>query len=491
MKLNKEKNIKLCQKALYAKQLQNYAKLCELYADLAVLQGFDATPEDVQEAYSFALSKATANDLSFIEEQPGNYSNEEMEIFRKYAFFSGRLNQFKHAANILDSAIVDHEDNTYHIDSSVINEYTEYMLTTSKSTQAFYNCIDESSPTFVGHKYYVATSNAVDRITEIDRTHLNPTFLGELSPGNFGANIVGVKPPKEVLWEATMREDPDDEINYGEEPNQFLSAAYTIGKRIPKKAAQIYTGNKKTIRATIAAVLAATALYAGIGHYNNVSTYNNLSSQTNAAQGYELYISPQTQEMLTQIKQAITACENSNETPTYEQMQDIKDNLDDVIDLVMSDLTTKAFEDRNPDCKVTNVETRYDKGVNQYATSTSEPSPEYICTIEYQNSKGEEKRVVVSNFNSLLFPDNVTKSFDNEYFLDYKTGLYTIYNNSSSSYVEKAEQISALLQSFKSVLKDTEHLAGTKLVYNNGLFIIDPSLTGSLPDKLDDKGEER
>ncbi len=486
MKLNKEKNIKLCQKALYAKQLQYYSKLCELYAELATLKGFDTTPEAIQQAYSAPLSAAVAGkDFTDIGNAP--YSPAELEIFKQYAFCSKRLNQFKKAASKLEKAI-NHKYDEGYIDSSAIADYDFFMQNTSKSTKSFHDYIDESSPALIGHKYFVATNIALDKIREIDQNHLSPkSILDYLTPANFGATIVGFKSPKEVIWDAEEREDPDDELNYSNEPNKLASAAYTLGRKAQKKTAQVYKANKTKVRATIAAVLAASALYSTAAHIHSVSEYNNLSVTTNQEQGYNLYISDETKAMLSRIRQNIENCQNSSTIPSYEEIQEIRDDLDDVIDFVMGDLTKQAFEEANPDCHVTNVETAYDKTPR---SANNEPTPEYTCRIDYTDGKGREDSVIINEFKSLpIFSNNtdIEQSYENEYTLDYKNNAYSIYYNSNASYLERTEQIANLLESYKTILEETEHLAGTKMIYNNGFLIIPPSIKTTIPDKVNSK----
>ena len=92
MKLNNEKNIMLCQKALYSKQLQYYSKLCKLYSELAKLKGPDVTPDEVQDTYSEALALAAKGNLDFL--KPENnlvYSNNYTTQKKKLRFLRNML----------------------------------------------------------------------------------------------------------------------------------------------------------------------------------------------------------------------------------------------------------------------------------------------------------------------------------------------------------------------------------------------------------------
>ena len=87
MKLNNIRNIRIYQKALYSKQLYYYSKLCTLYKKLALLQGPNATAEQIQNKYSTILSLATSGTLSdFLTDD--DFSNKEIEILNEYAKYS-------------------------------------------------------------------------------------------------------------------------------------------------------------------------------------------------------------------------------------------------------------------------------------------------------------------------------------------------------------------------------------------------------------------
>lgn len=104
MKLDSVKNIKIFQKTLYAKQLECYSYLCELYSELAKLQGPEATAEEIENRYSKPLSLAVKGDLDF--NKYGNYEPIEIEIFTKYAKISQELNEYKTSINMLSEVIV-------------------------------------------------------------------------------------------------------------------------------------------------------------------------------------------------------------------------------------------------------------------------------------------------------------------------------------------------------------------------------------------------
>jgi len=486
MKLNSEKNIMLCQKALYSKQLQYYSKLCSLYSDLAKLQGPDTTPDEVQETYSEALSLAAKGDLSFLESENDIYSENEIDIFKKYAFCSDRLSQFKEAASILKGSIIRFSFEEPEFDLTAIERYKNYMQNTSKSTKLFDKFISESSPRLIGHNYYLATRKSINTIDEIDNSHLNSkAFSKILTPTAFGATIKGVKKhvhtidkpevktPSEVRDEAYNIFEKDEKREYAKTPNLAVESAYVLGQRAKTGASNFYKANKTAVRVSIAAIATSAALLGGALHVNNINTYNNLTSRSTE---YESYISNETKTELENIRSKLTSYQNivsNSDELNYKDLEGLRTELDDVINLVLSDLTKSAFETANPDCEVTSVETMYDRTTNIHTGPNAEPNPEHFCTINYVDKNGEDKSVVVTEFDSFsMFAKNsIHKAYLNEYDLDHS------HPNHSSTNTD----FEALLNTYESVLNDTEHLAGTKMIYSNG--IVSPSLKTVIPEK--------
>ena len=507
MKLNSEKNIMLCQKALYSKQLQYYSKLCSLYSELAKLKGPNVTPDEVQDTYSEALSLAAKGDLEFLEPENNliylnnhttqRYSDEEIEIFEKYAFHSGRLAQFKEAASILKGSIIRFPFQDPEFDLTAINKYKDYMQNTSKSTRLFDKFIDESSPRLIGHHFYLDTKQSIKEIDAIDSSHLNSkAFAGILTPAAFGATISGVKAPIHVLDDSSKSDakTPSNVINeasnlfeksekkeYAPKINIIAEGAYVIGKRTKNKAVKFYTANKTAVRATIAAIAAASVVLGGASHINNVNKYNNLTSTSSE---YQSYISNDTRAELQSIRSRLQVYQNPNyDSLTSEDVSKLRDDLDDVINLVMADLSKSAFETANPDCEVTSVETMYDRTTNIDTSSVASLNPEHFCTINYTDKNGEEKKVVVTDFESFsIFGKNsITSAYKNEYDLDH---AHVDSTNPSESYLQE------LLTKYESILKDTEQLAGTKMVYSDGI-ISAPKLKTTIPEKNNTDDEER
>lgn len=492
MRLNSEKNIMLCQKALYSKQLQYYSKLCSLYSELAKLKGPNTTPDEIQDTYSEALSLAAKGDLSFLDSDnkdnysttpiESTYSDYESKIFKKYAFYSERLSQFKEAATILKGSIIRFSFQEPEFDLTAIDKYEKYMQNTSRSTQAFDKFINESSPRLIGNHYYLATKQSIKNIDKIDSSHLNSqAFSSILTPVAFGATIKGVKTPTNIIDDASNIFEKDEKIQYAKNPNIVVESAYIFAQRSKNKMSNFYTANKTAVRLSFAAIATATALLGGVSYSKNINKYNNLTSQSTE---YESYISNKTREELKSIRERLTSYQNMlsiSQEPSIEDIKTLREDLDNVIDLVMSDLTTSAFETTNPDCKVTAVETKYDKTANRYTTATSEVKPEHFCTINYVDENGKQQKVVVTNFSafSIFAKDAINISYEDEYTLDHSHPSKTTVSGNN---------FEDLLNTYSSVLENTEHLAATKMIYSNG--IISPSLKTVIPEEKTNNSNE-
>ena len=83
MKLDSVRNIKIYEKSLYAEQLYCYSRLCELYRDLAILQGPNITSEQMQDKFSTILSIATSGNLD--DYITSEFSKKEIDILKEYS----------------------------------------------------------------------------------------------------------------------------------------------------------------------------------------------------------------------------------------------------------------------------------------------------------------------------------------------------------------------------------------------------------------------
>ena len=502
MRLNNEKKIMLCQKSLYVKQLEYYSKLCEIYSNLAATQGPHISPDKLQSRYAEVLSDAARGDLSvFAQSDEGHYqygegyktpkfTKREEDLIRDYAFASSRLGQFKVASAILSKSLVYDDDNSVSIDKDVIRDYHRYMDKTSKSTRLFDQTIAEHTTTFLGHEYYSRSRAAVQKIQAIDETHIENFRVNRtLTPAAFGANINGCRTRLEVINEAKRMDTRQEVAEYKEEPNLFGEVAYFSAVKAGQAIQRFHTNHREQIRAVFASCLIVGGIIAGAQHLGNAHEFNTLNISQAQEQGYQVNVSEETIAKINAIEAAIQAAKSSPTTPTYEELSQIREDLDNVIDNVMTDLVSEAFEEENPNCTVTSVDTRYDKTVNQGKSPNSEPAKENTVIITYIDENGDEQKVFVQDFSATSLLNNAIEvSFDNEYLLDNSHPSATV--NQNQNFVANNQDVFASLDSFEAILGDVKHLAATDFTYSNGWLLADPSLKAGTPTRVEPDAPE-
>lgn len=286
MKLNNNKNIILCAKALYAEQLKCYASLCECYKELADKLGRNATAEDVQKKYAPYLSLASKGDLSFLEKennyiyseayQGARFQNMELRIFEKYAEQSKKLFQFKDAATIISQSLI--KDDITH--NEYIQLYREYMKKTSPSTRNFDREIDEHSPTYIGYSYYTSTCKSISDIRNIDPSHLSgiPVSI-KLTPDQFGAIISGFTTMDKLLETATQK---SYFIDFKEEQEQYPKIVNSN-----KDGYVFWAKNQNGINLSLSSIKALGLTNNIINKVNNNHDHNNMQIETSYDKKYK------------------------------------------------------------------------------------------------------------------------------------------------------------------------------------------------------------
>ena len=503
MKLNSIRNIKQCEQGLYARQLSAYAKLCQVYADLATISG-KQLPASVEHKYSHALSCAAKGDLSFTEKGRNFviredyagpiYSSNEIALFKKYSEYSQLLQTYKTGLIKLEKVLSESVKNHSPIDQSLVEDYHRFMQSPAgksdfvvSNTRGYDNFVNNGSSRYIGNRNFMITRSAIAKISDIDENHITiPNFSEKATPERYGATLKGKarslasRDLKFVLASAEKTFTPEEAEKYGKPispARENLEDAIVLGNKIGRNSKRFYTKHRSAIRKTMVATLAVATLLGAGNAIKNAHDFNHLSSAT-PNQQYEQTISSETQNKLATLRQSIEYYQESNDTPTQEQITQIRDELDDVIDDVVADLVTTAFEEAMPDCKVQSVDTSYDH-------SDPETNGEK-CDITYVDNEGRQHTTSINNFSTLLFtPNPLSTSFENEYDLDYKNPsvINSVYNpNSPDNFVEKSEDIYAILDYYMQILEDTEHLAGTKIELKDGMFL-GLRLKTTLPEK--------
>lgn len=301
MKLNSEKNLLIYQKSLYVEQLHYYSKLCKLYSNLANLHSSLKTAEEIAEYYSKPLSLSVQGKFDYIIKE--DYSEKELEIFKKYEYFSQCFYAFKKASDMLNKG----------------TEMVRNSLLSSPilEVRKFQQDIDSSSINFVAYKFSIKARKSCKVILCVDHNAGSHNVIVKVNSGFVGANI---------SEEATKRKN-----------KQLGNHRYTAKSKFNRKKLLSFS-----------AVLALTLT--GVSH--------------NAKNGYEMLVSKNTQKTLGAIGYTISFFKNHPEiVPSQENMLEIRNALDLIYDDIMSDLVTKAFEETNLGSTVTSVETMYDKTI--------------------------------------------------------------------------------------------------------------------------------
>ena len=441
------------------------------------------TSETLQTKYSVPLTYAAHGDLEFLKSQNSRrqFSEDEIAVFQDYAFAASRLRQFQEANNRLIGVLNTDRNGELTIDNGAMKSFHKYMQKTSKSTKSFDDFVMEHSRQGVGHKFYLKTKQAIRKINSIDNQHLPiDKFIRDITPEAFGSTLHVFNSHEQIKHRASNMYSSSEAIEFKEEPSLFKEAAHVLGK----KAQKVYTANKAKVRGVMIGAACLATILGGASYLNDRAAFKDLDVKTNVQQGYQNHVSAETINKLSEIRLAIENAKNSPTQPTFNDLSEIRQSLDNVIDDVMSDLVTDAFEEKNPDCKVSSVETAYDKTVNMY--NNGEPHPENFCTITYTDEKGEEKKVVIHEFASLA-GDPITQSFDNEYNLDGNSPSV----DEKDDFIAQGKAVQKILEEYEKILEDTEHLAGTQMVYSGGFLFTDPSLKTILPEKSKDLQTEK
>lgn len=505
MKLDNEQKVLLCQKALYAKQLEHYAELCDVYnllaqelqKELKTNDSPESLSEQVQKYYGYYLSQAAQGDLSFLEDENCPIFNDrELSAFKKFASSSMKINYFRDASELLHSA-THKKDRDGHVVFSInekkMNQYHTFLNPPrerfSKQENAFFDntgrtfskMIAENPKRWIGHTYFKVAINALKTINEIDSNHiasLNTRNIS-LTPKSFGATITGARgnitptrsfssPKQEFRNEIKKLYTDEERAKYRRpvSPIEDLGAnIYSAGYRTKEAAKSTYKAHKGTLKkAAVKAfkigaalgmsALLALAVKAGIDAHN----FNLTSADANSKLGYHVVVSQDTLDRLNNIESMIDEVDNSSAIPSTDQLYEVRDELDETIDLVIEDLVRNSFEEQYPNLTISEngIETHYDKS---HADPDDGRTGNYIY-ITCHDSHGKEYRYTITNFTS-QGENRTDKSFDNEYDLDHVIPG-DIADTAHGPYKTRTEATGDVISDFRQILQDTIELAGTE-----------------------------
>lgn len=492
MKLNNNKNVILCTKALYAEQLKCYATLCECYEALANTLGKNATAEDVQKRYAPYLSLASKGDLSFLDKENNyifsqeylgaRFQNSEAKIFREYAKQTQRLSLFKEGAAILSQSL-SKDGVPYQED---IEDYKTYMKKASPITRKFDKEISEHSPTYIGHLYYLTSRRAISDIRHIDPSHLDgiPVSM-EMAPHQFGANISGYTTMDKIM--ETTRQDARD-IDTREERSEYAQKVNPIREH----GYRFFAKNQRGLALSLAAIM-ALGLTTGVA--NGIKTaheYNSLSIDTLSEKGYKSDLSAETIHSIENIEQLVNDAQSQNTIPTEDQLRSLGNTIDDLFDDILEEKIAPSFLEAHPEAK--------DISVDHYYNYTNPEDPYKAIIISYTDKEGKEQEERITHFGSVgaFTPNDVSNVFEHEYATDSSYSEINSIFSGSGNYIDTGKDVQDVLKGYSNSIDFMKHLAALDLNYKDGtlLGIIPASIKADFPEKTDssrnlDDGDER
>ncbi len=371
MKFKSKKEFLAYQKNVYSKMTFYYARLCELYSNLASLNPSVESANEILEMYSKPLSYVVSGDLAELRNL--NFSEEELSIFEKFEHFSKKFKTYQGLSESVRNTIESKEIAT--------------LLSKGEITDPKFFTDDHSSKEI--KEYNEETSGKTLNVIAFETSH--------------------------TLRQAGKIIDRIDETVIPEDSKLSQITPKSCGAVISfprtKHKSKSFHGDKHRNRNKILSAVVGLALL-GIGAAKLAQNlqYHNLSATENEKNGYETTVSEDTKSKLENIDNAISLVKKSKVKPSDDVMYDIVYDLDKVIDDVISDLVTDAFKEKHPNYEVVCVETSYD-------TSDSIPHnriQENSCEITFINDKNEEDYVTLHNFDK-----DILNSFKYEYLLDY------------------------------------------------------------------------
>lgn len=499
MKLDNEQKILLCQKALYAKQLEAYANLCKVYKDLAKEIKRDAYPnasqkslsEYVQRYYGDFLAQASNNDLSFLTQPNAPVFNErEQAAFKDFSEYSLKLNYFKKASEYLfDATYAQRKDGQqyFNIDEKKMGVFNTFLnpprenLSEEKNAfwdetgRSFSKIIEENPKRWIGHTYYRIARKSLQQIDEIDSNHISSLNAKTLSPKSFGATITGARgtitvqerfsSKKQELKTEFKKSYTADEHSRLKAPVSQLenlgATIYKAGHNAKENVKTTYKAHKGTLKKALKqavkigfalgmSVALTLAIKAGIDAHE----FNQLANdEAYASQGYSVVVTQETLDRLESLAIELENTENASAIPSTQELYEHRDNIDKVLDLVVVDLVKHSFQEKYPNLSITDVETHYDKS---HVDESDGKDGNYIY-ITCKDKYGKEYKYTLTDFRS-QGENRIDTYFDDQYDLDYKISN-EIADTATGPYKNRTEATGDVLQKLEEFVKNSIVLA--------------------------------
>ena len=480
MKLDTEKKVLLCQKALYSKQLLHYRELCAIYKDLATIAvrkyQFKNTPEasisaQVQDFYARYLSKATRGDLSFLDnDQVGNsvrFDRDQIALLKKYARASERVYRFQEASEKLHDAT--YYNGQFDIGDKELQRYHDFMQSDNE-TKSFDKFISENSKRWIGHISYRRSVTELSKIRDIDANHVAILSGKSITPKSFGATITGARgnifPVKKNLQQDIENiYTQEEQEKFKNDPSNLESigeAAYVLGYRAKESTKSFYHAHKGSLQNALKKLaiigLAVGAVHLGAQGVNKIGDAIEFNSQVyNNNPAYVQTIDADTQAELNKTGAFLDELENQSYTPTSDQLMEAKNMVDDEINLVLGDLVRNSFHENYPNLIIPEggVVIHYN---DHHIDPESGKQGNYIY-INCHDVNGKPYQFTIENFSS-QGEDRTTQAFRDERAVDDLED--DISASHSGNFKENTMSIEQIIDELQEIHENTLKLAGAE-----------------------------
>lgn len=337
MNLNNVKNIELLRKGLYSQELYHYAQLCDLYA--SVLKRVASNPDNITEKelelaakkYGPLMDAATKGNFRFLEGktntellQDGSlkrpeYSEEDVEFFKLYAYNSEKLLQLRTGSRLLERVIdtdlqtgkkvlssgaletfrkhmlekvpMEKDDHKYSLfnisktyllqQSSILGVHPDdleaklikernNLINRNSGRELIEELVPKHSPRWLGNRFFKKSQYSINLIEKIDPDHLpvSSTIIRKgLTPAQFGAEITGVKGNIEKFLAKFKKKEnrPEQETESTYDPFTDREKDY-FSKRPGEISEKIYrAAHNSRAKAITGAAFLATAGVVAVG----------------------------------------------------------------------------------------------------------------------------------------------------------------------------------------------------------------------------------
>lgn len=519
MKVKNEETAKFYKQCLAARELEAFAKLCECsdvfdalqiqnqeiierkdsVIDFSLSEDSEhsniapvSTPNSVSlflEKYRKQISQGKldpSSDKEFLQDlksTPSNMQEAILETSKKYALYSKVRNSFQEASSEFDSTLLrSRKTGKISVDRKKLEEFNK-DIKRNPYLKKFQNNFEAHSRTYLGCEHYKRVERALAPIALSHPEITNSKSIRQL-PKMYGSEI---RQAMSIRHQHTL----ENLANYKKKtPGKIKEGIYSIGKSF------------KPSGKSLAALALAGAIT--IGGYSTIvrpaqeytNEFNNINIENALENGYDLKISNDTLTKIKSAREMLDTLKNSQNLPDRVQLQELRDLIDDNMDLIFSDLVPQAIE-AEKDWQVTSVETEYDQ-------SRARDGSEDQIVVEYIDENNHKQTATITNFDTKHKISNIIQAFNgNDYNisgtfhseknLDSRTGKGELNFNdtlekaysSDITFLEKSKNISDILIFLEKQQNIQEILAAKGMVYSNGILGLNKSLSFDLSNKKD------